>query len=87
MFSQNDKEKPNRVINTAQLEFNCVTFMQRGFILGGNRGCICLYDIEKNFSIVNKMSFEMKMPNGEDHKIFFLSSSSNDSIITVVSYD
>ena len=85
--SSNEKNFNKNVINNTLLEFNCVTSMHRGFILGGNRGSICLYDIEKNFSIVNKMSFEMKMPNGEDHKIFFLSCSQTDSLISIVSYE
>ncbi len=65
----------------------CINSTKRGFILGANRGCICIYDIEKNYQIINTMSFEMKMANNEDHKIFYLSSSSNDSIITIASYE
>lgn len=82
-------EKPatKQVTKSVQLEFMSLTSTRRGFILGGNRGCVCIYDIEKNYSIVNTMSFEMKFPNNEDHKIFFLSSSSNDSIISISSYD
>ncbi|EAR86922.2 WD domain, G-beta repeat protein (macronuclear) [Tetrahymena thermophila SB210] len=76
-----------QVQNNTQLEFISITSTRRGFILGGNRGCVCIYDIEKNYQIVNIMSFEMKFQNNDDHKIFFLSSSSNDSIISIASYE
>jgi len=73
--------------SNSSLEFNCIASTRRGFILGGNRGTICLYELEKNFSIVNTMSFEMKLQSIEDYKIFYLSSSSNDSLISIVSWD
>ncbi len=72
-------------MGNSNLEFNCLTNTNKGFILGGNRGCICIYEIEKNYSIVNTMSFEMKTPTNDDNKIYFLSSTGNNSIISIVS--
>ncbi len=62
-----------------------MTSTKKGFILGGNRGCVCIYEMEKNLQLVSSMSFEMKTANNEDYKIFMLSSSANDTTISIVS--
>ena len=43
------------------MEFNCITpnNFRPGFIIGGSKGLICGFDIEKNFSIANNQSYEM----------------------------
>ena len=49
----NDKEKINKKqVNLAPIEFTCISSIKfpekKGFILGGTRGFVCIYYIEKN---------------------------------------
>lgn len=53
------KNKKGSALNPNPLEFMCVSASKTGFVLGGNRGTICMYNIEKNLSILNQLSFEM----------------------------
>ncbi len=52
-------------------------------MLGGNRGVICFFDLDKNLSHINTLGFQMKNINEE----YFLNNiyiSNNDSIITII---
>jgi len=70
-----------------ELEFSCICASRKGFLLGGSNGSIVNYDLEKSLALTNTMSFEMKLSSGEDIKLFSISSSFNDSIISLSAYE
>jgi len=67
---------------THGLEFNCITATKKGFILGGTKGIISFYEIEKSLTITNALSYQC--PNPDDCKVTFLATNQSDSITSVV---
>jgi hypothetical protein len=87
---ENQQKLKKAITHTGSVDFNCITSTRKGFILGGNRGIISIYEIEKQGSyvqIINTLSYEMRMPNEEDLHIYSVSSSYGDSIMTICSVD
>jgi hypothetical protein len=56
---------------------------QKGFIVGGSRGYIFFYELEKNLNFNNTMNFRIKYPTN-DFRVRAITSSTNDSLISIV---
>ncbi|KRX00640.1 WD40-repeat-containing domain [Pseudocohnilembus persalinus] len=86
-----EKEQNNTIQNqmyNQQIKFKSLASKQNGFVLGGSLGVLCIYDIEKNFQIINKQSYEMKFSQKNDQTIFYVSSSLiKDDLMSIVSQD
>jgi len=76
------KSASNLLTLTEGLEFTCITATKKGFILGGTKGIIGFYEIEKSLTITNALSYQC--PNPEDCNVISLSTNQGDSITSVV---
>ncbi|CAK83220.1 unnamed protein product (macronuclear) [Paramecium tetraurelia] len=83
MNNQTKLTQNTTIMTQQQLEFQCLSTTKKGFILGGTKGAVCIYEFDKNYNIVSAMSFNMKSNRGE-HKVIQISNS-GDQLISIIS--
>jgi WD40 repeat protein len=78
-----EKERPpEEAVNFKSVEFSAIAPTKKGFVVGGSKRILVMYDFEKNFGVMNSMTFLPKnLDMIEEEKIIRIHLSSSEEII------